>query len=106
MVTDLNDHIKLDHNLAECCQKISGEAGYPAKLVKMRFGGGATDATELTKAGVRATTMIAMPASIIREGLVYHTMKDTVDAIEPEAVSACLQVAYQLAWQLDEQLVL
>lgn len=101
MVTDLNDHIQLDRKLAECCQKISGNAGYPAKLVKMRFGGGATDATELTKAGVRATTMIAMPASIIREGLVYHTMKDTVDAIEPEAVSACMQVAYRLAQQLD-----
>lgn len=96
MVSDLNGHIALDRPLAERCIAIAGEAGYTARPLAMRFGGGATDATELARAGIPATTMIAMPASIIRDGLVYHTMQDTVDAIEPAAVEACLEVAYRL----------
>ena len=63
--------------------------------------GGATDAAELTGAGVRATTLIAMSTRLVREGLVYHTMQDTVDAIEPAAVAACLAVAEGLAWEMD-----
>ena len=37
-----------------------------------------------------------------RDGLVYHTLNDTVDAIEPEAVKACLQIAHTLALELDD----
>jgi hypothetical protein len=33
--------------------------------------------------------------------LVYHTLQDTVDAIEPAAVEACLAVAEELAFELD-----
>jgi hypothetical protein len=83
MVSDLNSHVNLDHKLAEHCVKLAHNAGYPAQTAVMRFGGGGTDAAELTKAGVRATTMIAMSTHLVRDGLVYHTMQDTVDAIEP-----------------------
>ncbi len=34
-----------------------------------------------------------VPAALVRDGLVYHTMQDTVEAIEPQAVEACLAVA-------------
>ncbi len=95
LLTDLNDHIRLDRDLAEDCRRIGQNLGYSARLTRMRFGGGATDATELMRVGVKATTMIAMPAALVRDGLVYHTMQDTVAAIEPEAVQACLAVAYQ-----------
>jgi len=44
---------------------------------------------------------IAMPSAIVRAGLVYHTMQDTVDAIEPAAVEACLSVAERLALACD-----
>jgi aminopeptidase YwaD len=113
LISDLNSHVALDRPLAERCLAIARvrfpsaeyaklEAGrLPAGLVPMRFGGGATDATELARAGVRATTMIAMPAGIIRDGLAYHTMRDTVDAIEPAAVEACLMVAEGLAREID-----
>ena len=101
MVSDLNNHICLDQKLAEDCVQTAQELGYPAKTSVMRFGGGGTDAAELAKAGVRATTMIAMSTDLVRDGLVYHTMSDTVDAIEPEAVSACLEIAGMLAFNLD-----
>ena len=102
LVSDLNNHIKLDPALAEHCVRIANNLGYPARTVRMRFGGGATDAAELAKAGVSATTMIAMSTRLVRDGLVYHTMQDTVDAIEPGAVSACLAVAEKLALDLDQ----
>lgn len=59
----------------------------------MVFGGGGTDAAEFAKVGVKATSMLAMPTTVFREGLAYHTLQDTVEAIEPEAVRACLAVA-------------
>ncbi len=101
MLSDLNAHVKLDRKLAEICARIAGDAGYPAGLGVMRFGGGATDAVTFARAGVRATTMIAMSTRVVRDGLVYHTMRDTVDAIEPVAVEACLSVAERLAFTVD-----
>ncbi len=101
LVSDLNSHVDLDRQLAGRCVGIAHNSGYPAATAVMRFGGGGTDAAELTKAGVRATTMIAMSTHLVRDGLVYHTMRDTVDAIEPRAVSACLAVAHGLALELD-----
>jgi aminopeptidase YwaD len=102
LTSDLNGHVQLDSGLVELCLKIAAESGYPAQRAVMRFGGGATDAVELIRAGARATTMIAMPAGVIRDGLVYHTMNDTVAAIEPAAVDACLRVAEALAYQIDQ----
>jgi aminopeptidase YwaD len=101
LLSDLNSHVHLDGDLAARCIRIANERGYPAAPAVMRFGGGATDATELTRAGARATTLIAMPAGVVRDGLVYHTLQDTVDAIEPSAVEACLAVAEGLAIELD-----
>jgi aminopeptidase YwaD len=102
LVSDLNSHVKLDQELAENCVRIAEELGYPAKTAVMRFGGGGTDAAELARARVRATTMLAMSTRLVRDGLVYHTLQDTVEAIEPEAVSACLAVAEALARKLDQ----
>lgn len=93
MLSDLNDHVKLDRGLAEECVQIARSGGYAAAFGKMRFGGGGTDAAEFAMAGVRATTMLAMPTGIVRDGLVYHTMRDTIEAVQPEAVAACLFVA-------------
>ncbi len=101
LVSDLNSHVRLDRTAVETCLGIARRLGYPAKTAVMRFGGGATDAAELAKAGVRATTLIAMSTRLVRDGLVYHTMQDTVDAIEPEAISACLSIAENLALEID-----
>ena len=113
LISDLNSHVPLDRPLAERCLRIARarlgsldnahlETGrLPERLVPMRFAGGATDAAELAQAGVRATTMIAMPAGVVRDGLAYHTMRDTVEAVEPAAVEACLIVAEGLAREID-----
>jgi len=101
LVSDLNGSLALSRELAKECQALAGRAGLPSRLSRMVFGGGSTDAAELAKVGVQATTMLAMPTALVRDGLVYHTVRDTVDAIEPEAVRACLEVACRLAEKLD-----
>ena len=101
LISDLNGSLPLSKELAEECQALAGDAGLPSRLTCMVFGGGSTDAAELTRAGVQATTMLAMPTDLVRDGLVYHTVNDTVDAIEPEAVRACLEVAFRLVEKLD-----
>jgi aminopeptidase YwaD len=105
LISDLNDTISLSREMAERCACISGAAGYPQKFLRMVFGGGGTDAAELARIGVQATTLIAMPTGLIRDGLVYHTLNDTVDAIEPAAVEACLRIAHTLALELDNLLL-
>lgn len=102
LTSDLNNHLKLDRELTQKCIEIAHGLGFPAKTALMKFGGGATDAAELSKAGVKATTLIGMSTDLVRDGLVYHTMQDTVDAIEPEAVAACLSIAETLATDLDQ----
>jgi len=101
LVSDLNNHIKLDRGLADQCCRIAQANGRLCCTGVMVFGGGGTDAAELMKAGVRATTMLAMSTGLVRDGLVYHTMNDTVEAIEPAAVEACLEVACGLAAAID-----
>jgi hypothetical protein len=38
----MNGQIHLDRVLAERCQSLAAKAGYPSRLVAMRFGGGGT----------------------------------------------------------------
>jgi aminopeptidase YwaD len=101
LTTDINNTRHLSRELAEKCARLAGDAGYPQKLNRMPFGGGGTDAAPLVRVGVKATTLVAMPVGLIRDGLVYHTLRDTVDAIEIEAVEACLHIAHDLVLDID-----
>ncbi|MDR3577111.1 MAG: M28 family peptidase [Anaerolineaceae bacterium] len=103
MVSDLNGYVKLSQETALECQQIACQAGFPARLTRMLFGGGSTDAAELAKIGVKATTMIAMPTEIIRDGLVYHTLQDTIERVEPAAVQGCLQVIHDFILLKERQ---
>jgi aminopeptidase YwaD len=102
LTTDINNTRHLSRALAERCARLAGNAGYPQKLNRMPFGGGGTDAAALVRVGVKATTLVAMPVGLIRDGLVYHTMRDTVDAIEIKAVEACLHIAHDLVLDIDQ----
>jgi hypothetical protein len=101
MLSDLNDHVLLDRGMLEECVQIARSGGYAAAFGKMRFGGGGTDAARFAGAGARATTMLAMPTGIVRDGLVYHTMRDTIDAVQLEAAAACLFVAAHWVQERD-----
>ena len=102
LTTDINNTRHLSREWAEKCAHLADNAGYTPKLDRIPFGGGGTDAAPLVRVGVKATTLVAMPVGLIRDGLVYHTMRDTVDAIEIEAVEACLHIAHDLVLDIDK----
>ena len=99
---DLNGTVPLSEDLARRAARHCAAAGGPQRFYRMAFGGGGTDAAELAKAGVQATTLIGLSTALVRDGLVYHTLNDTVEAIEPAAVEICLQTAIHLAEELDD----
>ena len=92
LVSDVNGTVRLSRGMAEDAADCLRAEGHDPRLYPMAFGGGATDAAEAARAGVQATTVIAMPTAVVREGLVYHTPRDRVEAIEPGVVEACLRL--------------
>ena len=102
---DLNTSVKLSHEMAQDCVDIAKSFGYVAKISKMPFGGGSTDATEFGKLGVEATNMagISFDISQFSEGLVYHTPNDLTKYIEPEMVEAALKIARDYILKKDNE---
>jgi hypothetical protein len=91
---DLNSFVPLSRELAFECASIARSLGYPDKVSGMSFGGGSTDAAAFGEKGIEATNICAMSFNIndYREGFVYHTSRDTVEHIEPQAVEAIIKV--------------
>ena len=104
MSTDINGTIKLSKNMASECKMIAEEFGFQAKVTPIPFGGGGTDAAEFAKIGVESTTLLSMSTDHNREGLVYHTMDDTVENIEPEAVEACLKIMTRYIMKKEKEI--
>jgi hypothetical protein len=92
--TDINGTVKLSNTMATECKQIAEKLGYPAKTMPILPGAGATDAAEFAKVkGIEATTLLALRVDAIPTGKdVYHTLKDTVDHIEPDAVKASMEI--------------
>jgi hypothetical protein len=102
LTSDVNGLQPLSSEMADELRACAAAEGYSMRPFAMLFGGGATDAAEAARAGIRACSIIAMPTAVVREGLVYHTPRDTPDRVEPEAVEACLRIALRFARKLDE----
>jgi aminopeptidase YwaD len=101
LVTDINGFVRLSKKMARQCVDISTRLGYRTKPIGMPFGGGGTDAAEFAKVGVEATTLLAMPVSVERDAVVYHTPEDTVDHIQPEAVEAIIKILHEYILEMD-----
>ena len=65
------------------------------------FEGRPRGSTLRARTGIRASTIIAMPTAIVRDGLVYHTPRDTADRIEPGAIEACMRIALRFLASLE-----
>ncbi|MDI6868417.1 MAG: M28 family peptidase [Coprothermobacterota bacterium] len=91
---DLNSFVPLSKELASECASIARSLGYPDKISGMSFGGGSTDAAAFGEKGIEATNICAMSFNIndYKEGFVYHTSRDTVEHIEPQAVEAIIKI--------------
>jgi Zn-dependent M28 family amino/carboxypeptidase len=104
MTTDINGFVKLSASMAQECQQIAERLGYQATTKPVQFLLGGTDAAELAKIGVEATNLMAMPWGNSDRAAAYHTMKDTIDAVEPAAVQASIEIAIEYVKQKEQQL--
>ncbi|UYP44240.1 hypothetical protein NEF87_000525 [Candidatus Lokiarchaeum ossiferum] len=101
---DINGTIPLSQEMVDDVIKIATKHGISFSKFSMTFGGGGTDAAESARKGIAATTILAMPTDIVREGLVYHTRNDTVDSIESEVIEGCLNIAWDFLWLKEKQI--
>lgn len=102
--SDVNGRVKLSMGMASQCQKIASDLGYETEVTPMVFGGGATDAAEFARVGVESTTVLGMFTEVVREGLTYHTMQDTVECIEPASVEAVIDIGRTYILQKDREM--
>jgi len=93
--SDINNIIKLDDTMVDELVDIAKELNIELKPFKMIFGGGGTDAGESARKGIRSTSIIAMPTGAIRKDMVYHSIDDKADTIEPEVISTTLNILWK-----------
>ena len=101
LTSDINGTVPLSGRVVECIVDIARACGYRARPFGLIFGAGGTDAAESARRDIPATTIISMPTAIVRDGLVYHTPRDTVEHIEPGVVEACIKISLGLLERLE-----
>ncbi|MEA2102001.1 MAG: M28 family peptidase [Thermodesulfobacteriota bacterium] len=91
---DLNLTVDLSHEMAQELTDIALDLGYKAKVSHMPWGGGSTDAPSFANVGVESTCLLAFELDVTKldSDLVYHTPRDTTDAIEPQMVEQVLDI--------------
>lgn len=99
--SDLNGFCKTSKTVAQDCSKIAKSLGYSMPAVKFSFGGGATDSAEYGRRGFDSTCIVGIPVTAIREEVVYHTHKDTIEMIEPQSVDAIFKIIISYIIQKD-----
>jgi len=92
LTSDINCTVNLDSKLANDLVDIAKDNGYNALAKPISFLTGGTDAGELAKIGVKATTLVGMPWSNQSRSSVYHTPNDTLDHVEKEIIDAAINI--------------
>jgi len=91
LTRDRNSTCKLSEKMARDCREIASGLGYKIKKTSLPFGSGSTDAAAFASMGVEATSIIGVSPK--GDGkIVYHTVDDVVENIEPVAVEATLDI--------------
>jgi len=103
LTSDINTSVNLSEGFASQCGEAAKARGYNAQVKPIAFLTGGTDAGEMAKRGVHATTMMAMPWDNTERASVYHTMNDTCDAVEKAAVKAGLEIFFDVVKEMDEE---
>jgi aminopeptidase YwaD len=103
VANDINSIQPLSKDLTQDLQKVATELGYATSIVNIIPGAGATDAASFAQQGIKAASILAMPTAMNEKHGVYHTQKDTIDSIEPEAVNRVLRIIYSYILFRDQQ---
>ena len=109
LTADINGFVKMSSKMVQDGMIIAKSLGYKTKAAPITFGGGGTDAAEYARNNIEATTLLGMENTAIRDGLVYHTLNDKVDSINPSVVKAVLEIVYRYIlykeWKLSTSLL-
>lgn len=103
LTSDINGSVKLSESMAGECRDICIDLGFAAEIKPIEFLTGGTDAAELAKKGVQATTLMGMPWENSSRALVYHTPEDTPENIEEKAIEAVLLIARRFVEKKDSE---
>jgi aminopeptidase YwaD len=106
LTRDRHGTLPLSARAAGECHELAARLGYSLKETALSPGSGSTDAAAFARLGVEATSIIGVSTVRGEDGLVYHTPWDTVDAIEPEAVEAVLDIAVNYIMGKDREAAL
>jgi hypothetical protein len=103
---DMNLTTDLSDSMANDLTNIAKELGYGARVARMPWGGGSTDAAAFARGGIEATCMLAFDLNVGRlpKDLVYHTLKDTTNAIEPAMVEQAINVTIDYILKKDKEI--
>ncbi|MGD0279849.1 MAG: M28 family peptidase [Smithella sp.] len=102
---DLNLTVDLSDRMANDLKDIATGLGYGAKVSKMPWGGGSTDAASFAQAGIEASCMLSFEIDITKldANFVYHTAGDFSSAIEPRCVEQALNVIVEYVQKKDAE---
>ncbi len=98
---DRNGFEPLSAEMADACQRIAADLGYAIARGPVTFGGGGTDAAVFATNGIEVASVIGISTKLVREGLIYHTMADTADRLDPHAVKECMEIAVNYIREKD-----
>ena len=101
LTRDRNGTLALAREMAEECRQLAAARGRRLGLIALPFGGGGTDAAQFARRGISCTSIVGLPTSLVSREVVYHTPRDTAEAIHPAAVEAVLDLAVDYVTACD-----
>ncbi len=105
LTSDLNSFVKLSTPMAEECVQVAKSLGYKMPTTVFPFLAGGTDSAEFAKIGVESTCLAAMSWTTRGEMPAYHTLRDTIDAVDTEAVRRSIEVGIQYILNKDKSIL-
>ncbi|MHA1784742.1 MAG: M28 family metallopeptidase [Candidatus Helarchaeota archaeon] len=104
---DLNGTVPLSKKVASDVFKVASDLGFSPKYIVTPFGGGSTDSAAIAKEGIETTCIFGMDFTAVIHGKGYfnhyHTIRDTPDLVDPEALQRTLSVCLHYLKMKDEE---
>jgi len=104
LISDLNNFVPLSSTMANEGVQIGADLGYALNTRVFPLLAGGTDAAEFAKIGVEATTLAAMSWTKRTKDSAYHTSRDTIEAVDLEAVKRSIEIGITYVLKKDKNL--
>lgn len=103
LTSDLNNFVPLSAKMANECKGVSEKLGYNMTTSIFPFLAGGTDSAELAKIGIESTCLAAMSWTRMGEDPAYHTTRDTIEAVDAEAVRQSIDLGIHYILEKEGQ---